>query len=1105
MAASTEQKVDFLLKKLGYSSSKTGIAEDESSLSGTKKAPFAEPIPSPLVVPDSSVWSNSEHIPTTPPGSDTTYIKVYPASGSGWHMTEDTTVSGSRTFVARSTYNNNSTANLTNWIDTQFGPDYVIKVFKDDPTVPANELAAAGSGSNDTWFFDYSSGVLNFNGTQIPSGVNANNVYIVGYRYIGETGVLTPGDDVSFRNLSVTGVSTLTGNVTAQNNLTVVGNLTVNGDNTILNTSSLEVEDKNIGIASAASKLSDAQIDGAGITIYSANGDKTLTWDNSNSRMAFSHDLFAPNLNVSGNLNVTGDVVYDEVTGRNINISGVGTITHLNLTSLNVSTGATFTGNVNLGNDAFDQINVPGSFNTGLYPYGNIAVDLGNAGKYWRHLYVKNANIVGVSTFTGAIDLNADLDVDGHTNLDNVSIAGITTASSNVYIQKSGDAAFSLGSTNAGGATIVLDGDSNGDWSGNDYSSIRHDSNGNLVLKANSPGAANCYIQLGSAGDYGAMFKEGAESLLRYDNSTKIETTNTGAVITGICTATDFSGAAGGAADFPNGLTGTTGTFSGNVALLKAGRTNLKIGSSDASGAVIFLDGDSNGDVAGSDYAFIEHTSSGDLCFYGDNPNNDSELKFYTSDATTLALTLTGANATFAGTVTATSFVGGLPITNGADNRIITASSASALNAESALTFDGNQFYLSATTGRIEIRASNGSTEVTTARFHNAATADNRVLISCEANQGGDPYIKFDSGGTNFIVGQRWIGTTNNLLVMGAGENAQSISGLFIKNNGYLGINKNNPGQALDVLGHVEINGTTDGVINFNTTSSNGTFARFRKGNSTDTVMYVGASKGMISGSNSVNDGGVNAQQGIMYLNSAGGVFKFTTGAATSSGIDIVPRGSTGSSDSNNSTSPFIRFYDYPSGTYADTTTADDNNWAIGADDSGESKFKIICGGGGSSNLVTNISDSGQTGTTAIAFTSVGTGCKTEIRRIQTSEISDLSGTSAVGGTTVNKHYDASPAVGTYIVHGFIEYHDNAPSGDPDQCRMRLQVGGSTVTEVGILDEDSNNINRNDNNSFTAAIDVDGSTNVQVNVHTTDPSDPGGANYRYSIQIYKIG
>ena len=38
-----------------------------------------------------------------------------------------------------------------------------------------------------------------------------------------------------------------------------------------------------------------------------------------------------------------------------------------------------------------------------------------------------------------------------------------------------------------------------------------------------------------------------------------------GLEVTGVCTATDFSGQSGGAADFPNGLTGTTGTFSGNL------------------------------------------------------------------------------------------------------------------------------------------------------------------------------------------------------------------------------------------------------------------------------------------------------------------------------------------------------------------------------------------------------------------------------------------------------------------------------------------------------------------------------------------------------------
>ena len=41
------------------------------------------------------------------------------------------------------------------------------------------------------------------------------------------------------------------------------------------------------------------------------------------------------------------------------------------------------------------------------------------------------------------------------------------------------------------------------------------------------------------------------------------------------------------------------------------------------------------------------------------------------------------------GTLSATSFSGGLPITSGADNRVITASSASAIQGESSLTYNG--------------------------------------------------------------------------------------------------------------------------------------------------------------------------------------------------------------------------------------------------------------------------------------------------------------------------------------------------------------------------------------------------------------------------------
>ena len=181
MAVSQEQKVDFLLKKIGFTASKTGIAVD-SSLSGTKKAGFAEAIPSPLVIASTSVWADSTFISATPPGSNTAYVTVYLSGSSGLRMTHDSTISGQRSFVARSTYGNQTSSILGDWIDTQFGADYIVKVYKGDPNSGGVQLSAAGSGSNDGWFFDYSSGILNFNDTNVPSGVTDTNIYIVGYR-----------------------------------------------------------------------------------------------------------------------------------------------------------------------------------------------------------------------------------------------------------------------------------------------------------------------------------------------------------------------------------------------------------------------------------------------------------------------------------------------------------------------------------------------------------------------------------------------------------------------------------------------------------------------------------------------------------------------------------------------------------------------------------------------------------------------------------------------------------------------------------------------------------------------------------------------------------
>ena len=203
MAVSQQQKVDFLLKKLGFTKTKTGLAVD-STLTGTKKAGFAEAIPSPLIIANGALWNESDLIPATPPGSDTNQVKVYLAASSGLRMTVDTTVASNRAFIAYSTYNDNTSTRLNNWIDTQFGAGYLIKVYKGDPNSGGVQLSAAGSGANDGWFFDYSAGVLNFNDTNVPSGVTATNIYIVGYRYIGQTGAPTSGiSTFSFKDLTV--------------------------------------------------------------------------------------------------------------------------------------------------------------------------------------------------------------------------------------------------------------------------------------------------------------------------------------------------------------------------------------------------------------------------------------------------------------------------------------------------------------------------------------------------------------------------------------------------------------------------------------------------------------------------------------------------------------------------------------------------------------------------------------------------------------------------------------------------------------------------------------------------------------------------------------
>jgi len=110
----------------------------------------------------------------------------------------------------------------------------------------------------------------------------------------------------------------------------------------------------------------------------------------------------------------------------NINATGIITAASFvgDLTG-NIVSASTFSGNIDLnadldvdGHTNLDNVSVAGVTTFS----GNVDID--------AHTFLDNVSISGVTTTTGNVDINADVDVDGHTNLDNVSIAGVTTFAS---------------------------------------------------------------------------------------------------------------------------------------------------------------------------------------------------------------------------------------------------------------------------------------------------------------------------------------------------------------------------------------------------------------------------------------------------------------------------------------------------------------------------------------------------------------------------------------------------------------------------------------------------------------------------------------------------
>ncbi|MEC8551649.1 MAG: hypothetical protein VXY93_14225, partial [Pseudomonadota bacterium] len=133
---------------------------------------------------------------------------------------------------------------------------------------------------------------------------------------------------------------------------------------------------------------------------------------------------------VGNNANFTG--ITTTATSFNVGVttihSNLAEVHNIKSTGIITATGGSFSGNVTA---------VDGTFS------GNVSI----AGTL-TYEDVTNIDSIGIVTARNGIDCNGDIDVDGHTNLDNVSVAGVSTFTGLVDING--------GATVNGGLTSTL-------------------------------------------------------------------------------------------------------------------------------------------------------------------------------------------------------------------------------------------------------------------------------------------------------------------------------------------------------------------------------------------------------------------------------------------------------------------------------------------------------------------------------------------------------------------------------------------------------------------------------------------------------------------------
>ena len=175
-------------------------------------------------------------------------------------------------------------------------------------------ISVTDAGGDGSLAYNNSTGVITYTGpsaAEVRAHISAGTGVAISNGQISIGQAVATTSDVQFNDVQVDGTLTsddiTSTNISVAGNATVTGNLTVSGTTTTVNSSTLDVADKNITINKGSGDTS-GTADGAGITIQDAvdsSTDATLLWDATNDRFDFSHPLEITNNGTTDTLLLT--------------------------------------------------------------------------------------------------------------------------------------------------------------------------------------------------------------------------------------------------------------------------------------------------------------------------------------------------------------------------------------------------------------------------------------------------------------------------------------------------------------------------------------------------------------------------------------------------------------------------------------------------------------------------------------------------------------------------------------------------------------------------------------------------------------------------------